>query len=445
MNSYLLLRDNKQTGPYSAEEIIAKGFKPYDLVWLEGKSAGWRYPGELPELAPHAPLTEEQPFDRFYKKPAAKTVEQEKKSPVAKPVYEERKLEEKPNQSTIATESPLLPFPQEKVVRSRKIFVTLPGNAVTATTASVPPPSAPSSITKKDTTVNEKPNMTALPSTPVTGKPTAIPVPFPPAKEKTPIENILPSPDKIKVVRQIPYGKMIRGAVAVCILLGGVVIGLAISTSGKTEEQKQLDALVQQIKEKRLGNNHQEPVPVPVTAVTTNKDSMVAELPESNNTLTAASSQNIAASQVIDKSTANQTINVVSHPVEKEKSSTGSSLPATAEKPSPVAKAEINPESIRKFISVKANDYKTGVLGGISKLQLTISNNSLQLLESVNVEVRYLGPEKKIVNTQVITISNIAAGQEKTQAIPSSKRGVTVDYSIVKITPALSGGSAPVL
>ena len=58
---YLLLRDNKQTGPYSTEELIAKGLKPYDLVWLEGKSAAWRYPSEIQELKPFAPVVEEQP------------------------------------------------------------------------------------------------------------------------------------------------------------------------------------------------------------------------------------------------------------------------------------------------------------------------------------------------------------------------------------------------
>src|SRR3954468_5183360 len=68
MNKYLLLRDNKQSGPYTVDEIIAKGIKPYDLVWLEGKSAAWRYPSEVEELKPFAPIVEEQPFDRFYKK-----------------------------------------------------------------------------------------------------------------------------------------------------------------------------------------------------------------------------------------------------------------------------------------------------------------------------------------------------------------------------------------
>lgn len=68
MPTYLLLRDNRQQGPFSLEELISKGLKPYDLVWAEGKSAAWRYPGEIPELSAYAPLVEEQPFDRFYKK-----------------------------------------------------------------------------------------------------------------------------------------------------------------------------------------------------------------------------------------------------------------------------------------------------------------------------------------------------------------------------------------
>ena len=50
MNKYLLLRDNKQTGPHSFEEMLELGFKKYDLVWVEGKSAAWRYPGESASL-----------------------------------------------------------------------------------------------------------------------------------------------------------------------------------------------------------------------------------------------------------------------------------------------------------------------------------------------------------------------------------------------------------
>lgn len=71
MKQYRLLRDNKESGPFSFEEITALGFKPYDLLWIDGKSAGWRYPSEMEEFKALAPIVEEQPYDRFYKRPTA--------------------------------------------------------------------------------------------------------------------------------------------------------------------------------------------------------------------------------------------------------------------------------------------------------------------------------------------------------------------------------------
>ena len=68
MATYLLLRDNKQKGPYSYDELVELGLKAYDLVWVEGRSAAWRYASEVEELKSFAPVVEEQPFDRFYKK-----------------------------------------------------------------------------------------------------------------------------------------------------------------------------------------------------------------------------------------------------------------------------------------------------------------------------------------------------------------------------------------
>jgi hypothetical protein len=69
MATYLLLRNNKQQGPLSLQHLIQLGLKPYDLVWVDGKSAAWRYPSEIPELKPYSDAVEEQPYDRFYKKP----------------------------------------------------------------------------------------------------------------------------------------------------------------------------------------------------------------------------------------------------------------------------------------------------------------------------------------------------------------------------------------
>jgi len=48
---YSLLRSNKQSGPYSLEELLHLNLKPFDLIWVEGKS-GWSYPSEIESLKP---------------------------------------------------------------------------------------------------------------------------------------------------------------------------------------------------------------------------------------------------------------------------------------------------------------------------------------------------------------------------------------------------------
>lgn len=50
MKSYLLLRNNKSSGPHSYEELLCLPLKPQDLVWVDGKSTQWRYPSEIDEF-----------------------------------------------------------------------------------------------------------------------------------------------------------------------------------------------------------------------------------------------------------------------------------------------------------------------------------------------------------------------------------------------------------
>ena len=72
MSSYLLLRNNKESGPFSIEEIKDMSLKSYDLLWVVGKSAAWRYPGEIIELKSFAPPVPELALsDLFRKKPNA--------------------------------------------------------------------------------------------------------------------------------------------------------------------------------------------------------------------------------------------------------------------------------------------------------------------------------------------------------------------------------------
>ena len=60
MKKYLLLRNNKQSGPYTYDELMEMGLKTQDLIWIEGKSASWRYPGEFDEFKTHPSFLKEQ-------------------------------------------------------------------------------------------------------------------------------------------------------------------------------------------------------------------------------------------------------------------------------------------------------------------------------------------------------------------------------------------------
>lgn len=44
---YLLLRNNKETGPFTFSEIMQQSLQPSDLIWIEGESICWRSPSAL--------------------------------------------------------------------------------------------------------------------------------------------------------------------------------------------------------------------------------------------------------------------------------------------------------------------------------------------------------------------------------------------------------------
>src|ERR1043165_924598 len=115
MSTYLLLRNNKQAGPYTLDEIRAMSLKAYDLVWVEGKSAAWRYPGEIEELKSFSPPVEEQPFDRFFKKPVQAQEEPMRTAPKPQPA-----------ETDSARYAPV-PVASETKPAAKVIFVNMPG------------------------------------------------------------------------------------------------------------------------------------------------------------------------------------------------------------------------------------------------------------------------------------------------------------------------------
>lgn len=44
---YRLLRNNKESGPYTKAQLEEMGLKPYDLLWIEGRGGAWLYASEI--------------------------------------------------------------------------------------------------------------------------------------------------------------------------------------------------------------------------------------------------------------------------------------------------------------------------------------------------------------------------------------------------------------
>jgi hypothetical protein len=114
---YLLLRSNKQTGPYSLEELLQLNLKPFDLVWVQGRSAAWQYPSEIPSLKPFVPETPQTnaPFQ-----------------PIATSAMEE-KFSQPENSNSYSQPEPLpqSPVPQKNDV-TKRVFVSVPKSYNTA-------------------------------------------------------------------------------------------------------------------------------------------------------------------------------------------------------------------------------------------------------------------------------------------------------------------------
>ena len=78
---YLLLRNNRQTGPFDLSELLQFDVKPFDLIWIEGKSAGWYYPQEIEALRPHLPFLKKEAPQAVQTMAQTKTAKAEPSTP----------------------------------------------------------------------------------------------------------------------------------------------------------------------------------------------------------------------------------------------------------------------------------------------------------------------------------------------------------------------------
>ena len=102
------------------------------------------------------------------------------------------------------------------------------------------------------------------------------------------------------------------------------------------------------------------------------------------------------------------------------------------EKPLPKPK----PKDLKKQLKLKASDYKVGLFGGISDLELTVVNSSPHFVEKVTVAVKYLKKNGDVIETEFFDLTSIRPGSLKTLPVPQKKRGMKVEYKLVNVSSA---------
>ena len=452
MSHYRLLRDNKESGPFSEEEMIARGFKPYDLIWVEGRSAGWRYPSEIPAFKNFAPVVEEQPYDRFYRKePAQKLFSAEEKISYSSFAPNTKKaISPAPVQPQPAFESPAdFALPASA---ARHIHVTLPsGNSINLNTlvnnsGNKVLQKAPTAATA--TQLPETEIKTELPSdrvdavraralaatakTAVTKQTVAgsFNTYKSPAAEKelTAVNSSAPVlAGQLEAAAGLSWSLIAAAFIGVATLVGlGIMIGLAMNREKNDLAFNQ--ALLNKSVQKTTNANSSTALP-PANSSINNAAADLADQP-----LQASEKELVQNAVIKTAAPADNEIKYLKKlPGEKSlqdrpkltDNTDGPVLPAK-----PAAPVAIN---LEKNLSISANDFKTGAFGGISGLKCTLYNGSRYPLESVEVEVDYVQANDKVYKSEKLLFKDIPAGTQATVDAPSSNRGVKITSRIIKV------------
>lgn len=420
MANYLLLRNNKESGPYSVDDLMELGLKAYDLVWAQGKSAAWRYPSEIEELKPFAPIVEEQPYDRFYKKQS------------------ETKKEEAPKQEVVAVAPE-----HEKYIPKKSVYVTMPGQKNSPVKAAIKEDTyIPAVATVQQTiTVSENPAASQI-------------------KYSQPLDDIKEmyvktlQERKQKMARKSFWLQGLKKAAVILSLVAiGVISGFIIKSNGSKKQdiaEKEKPSQPQQTITEPLANTEdknntlQQDAPqviLPPSGGYVNKESQPVkqdkpiELKKTSIDKPAGNSNketlpknseseiktSIAARPVdIDPVTGERSRKV------RDENSNGSSNTNTE-------KRSFTATAISSLVSVTSNEYQKVAFGGIRDLQLTITNDSKYILDNVIVELQYLKPSEQPMRTENIQFTSIGPKATSTKRIPDTNRGIKVVYRIINV------------
>jgi len=440
MGKYLLLRDNKESGPYLLDDLVGLGLKPYDLVWIEGKSAGWRYPSEINELKPYAPIVEEQPFDRFFKK------NQEEKREEQPGVKKEEKQKEIIVQDNSPYAPPIGPKEEVKYAPKKSVFVTLPSQKVKE-------PEKKLKTFENNEPVHVARQPSPAPTISITESPEVAEI-----KYSQPLDEIKEmyvrtlQQRKNKIVRRVILISNLKKA---SVVVGLVLLGLLAGFLIKSKPRK-----AGELASKPIQNTPINTLPESDKVNPSENSSVpgVVTLNEKQNETIETAGPGLAKNSEEERNENQQptTLRIrketMIRPAEKEEqvgidepAAPGSGTDGLTEERNRKVRGSVNNNTndqaltkvgknrLKDLVAVSSNDYKRVAFGGIRNLLITVTNNSAYELDHVIVEIQYLRPSEEPLRTENIRFEAIAPGTSETIKVPDTNRGIKVLYKIINI------------
>lgn len=377
MKGYYLLRENQEYGPFTSAELNQKTLYHSDLVWIEGESTSWQHPGEIEGL-PYASLRE--------------------KSNGAKPAAAATKASYRTNKAAAIHNAIITPY----------------GSAQQITT------------------------------TPTVTKPS-----FSHLREKHSHRGAQKRSVRLNLVPAF-FGSLVLliGVGLSVVVVKDAVMGLSSDTFVVTAEARDIKPIKLQSQawytakheppaEAREEAHEQQTEQTTVVATEPTTTTVINAVPankkerilEDDLGLTMGDKVQIKEPRkIIQVETEERNPDALAQHADNKKAI--ETTDDKKEKPVVVVKPS------KPSLTVSANDYKVGLLGGISNLKITVKNPSSIDVEQATVVVDFLKPNDKTVSSETVTVNNLKAGSAKTIPIPDSDRGVKVRYQVKKIESA---------
>ncbi|MBA2328211.1 MAG: hypothetical protein H0V91_01180 [Flavisolibacter sp.] len=457
---YLLLRSNKQSGPYTREELLELILKPLDLVWVEGKSFGWSYPSEIESL----------------------------KNFVEAPTEEKSHFSTQPSQYDKAGTNASSP------ASNKNIFVSMPLNAAKTFNSSSKPSynslEQRSEEVKNDrnhTTPEEpRPDHQALErkadelrqraqayasSRPVKNLDDVVDIKY--AKTLEEVEEEYTSwmyQKKTNKKNNFSKEQLLSALAVIVVIAGGWFIDSGLF-SGETKHKEQVVHVQNSVREEntpvfsemqedeKISNDiadFKNQVNKPVDLIPLPEKQLLAENPgkeKSENNVASAPIEDYKLPEPYEKPILQSTEEPVAEVEQPKKKTLGDAVNGVFRKLIKGDEAETKSEpkngerkssrrsevstaetDISDQIEIKKNNTSDNWMMGVIGLKLTLYNRSSIPLKTAEIEVLYYNDQDRLLEKKRLTFSNVAPKKSQTISAPDHRLADHAEFKIISAT-----------